>query len=176
MQHFALSDTLRPTWASVPMFSFLLRLKYFSELLQTSGRTPDVRCCAMATAFLYYRTTHTQLSRVFRCFSFRNISPFLLPDFIFIVALPIQLVILAEAPVYKFRLGRPSRLPSVFINFKMDPCLYSSSQNIHSLYLQVQTLAIQLHLDIHVYPSLSNYLPSSIYFPHPADSAPCHSP
>ena len=30
--------------------------------------------------FLYYRTTRAQLSRVFRCFSFHNISPFLLPD------------------------------------------------------------------------------------------------
>ena len=109
-------------------FPFLLQLKYFSDILRTSGRTPDVRPCAMATAFciigqlvpnsakrsngfpfcynsnisliycgrpvglrmsdsaqwprrfLYYRTTRAQLGRVFRCFSFRNISPFLLPD------------------------------------------------------------------------------------------------
>ena len=37
MQHFALLDTLRPTWVSVLMFSFC--------------RTLDVRPCAMATAF-----------------------------------------------------------------------------------------------------------------------------
>ena len=36
MQRFALSDTSRPTWASVPMFSFLLQLKYFSDILWTS--------------------------------------------------------------------------------------------------------------------------------------------
>ena len=127
MQHFALSDTLCPTWASVPMFSFCyksnisliscrrpVRLRTsdsaqwprrfciigqlvpnlaersdvfpfcydsnISLILQTSGRTPDVRICAMAAAFLYYRTTRAQLGRVFRCFSFHNISPFLLPD------------------------------------------------------------------------------------------------
>ena len=74
---FALSDNLCPTWPSSP---FLLRFKYFSDILRTSGRTPDVRICAMATAFLYYQTTCTQLGRVFRCFSFHNISPFLLPD------------------------------------------------------------------------------------------------
>ena len=114
MKHFALSDTLCPTWVSVLMFSFcrtldvwlcamataflhyrttraqlgrvvwcfpfLLRFKYFSDILRTSGQTPDVRICAMAVAFLYYRTTRAQLGRVFRCFSFHNISPFLLPD------------------------------------------------------------------------------------------------
>ena len=34
------------------------------------------------------------------------------------------ITILAKAsPVYKLRLGRPSRLPSMFINIEMDPCL-----------------------------------------------------
>ena len=65
---------------AVRCFPFLLRFKYFSDILQTSGRTPDVRICAMAAAFLYYRTTHAQLGWVFRCSSFHNISPFLLPD------------------------------------------------------------------------------------------------
>ena len=65
---------------AVQWFPFLLQFKYFSDILRTSGRTPDVRLCAMATAFLYYWTTRAQLGRVFRCFSFRNISPFLLPD------------------------------------------------------------------------------------------------
>ena len=37
-------------------------------------------------------------------------------------------MISAEAPVYKLRLGRPSRPPSMFINFEMDPHLCSSSQ------------------------------------------------
>ena len=39
-------------------------------------------------------------------------------------------MILAKAPVYKLRLGRPSRLPSMFINFETDPCLCSSIQTI----------------------------------------------
>ena len=79
-------------------------------------------------------------------------------------------MILAKAPVYKLRLGRPSRLPSVFINFKMDPCLCPLPKNILFLCLQVQTLDIQLHLDIHsgihldihAYPSQSNSPPLSI--------------
>ena len=70
MWRFALSDTSRPTWPSVLMFSFLLRLKYFSDILWTSGRTPDVGLCTMATAFFHYRTTRTQFGRVFRCFPF----------------------------------------------------------------------------------------------------------
>ena len=57
MRRFALLDTLHPTRPSVPMFSFLLWLKYFSDIPRTSGRTPDVRLCAMATAFFHYRTT-----------------------------------------------------------------------------------------------------------------------
>ena len=65
---------------AVQWFPLLLRFKYFSGVLRTSGRTPDVRLCAMATEFLYYRTTRAQLGQVFRCFSFHNISPFLLPD------------------------------------------------------------------------------------------------
>ena len=99
--------------------------------------------------------------------------------------LHVVLVILAKAPVYKLRLGRPSRLPSVFINFKMDPCLCPLPKNILFLCLQVRTLDIQLHLDVcsgihlnihhsptlHPYPSLSNDL-----LPHPANSAPCHFP
>ena len=80
MRHFALSDTSCPTRPSVLMFSFLLQLKYFSDLLQMSGWTPDVRLCAMAVAFFHYRTTCAQFGQVFRCFSFHNISPFLLPD------------------------------------------------------------------------------------------------
>ena len=51
MQRFVLLDTLCPTWASALMLSFLLRLKYFSDILRTSGRTPDVQLCAMAMAF-----------------------------------------------------------------------------------------------------------------------------
>ena len=47
MRHFALSDTSHPTWASVPMFSFLLQLQYFSDIPQTSSRTPDIQLCAM---------------------------------------------------------------------------------------------------------------------------------
>ena len=77
---FALSDTSCPTRPSVLMFSFLLQLKYFSDLLWTSGRILDVGLCAMAAAFFHYRTTCAQFGRVFRCFSFHNISPFLLPD------------------------------------------------------------------------------------------------
>ena len=38
------------------------------------------------------------------------------------------------SPVYKLRLGRPSRLPSMFINFEMDPYLCSFSQNIYCIY------------------------------------------
>ena len=122
MQHFALSDTLHPTFGQVSQcfpfvtsqiflwypvdiqlctmataflhyrttcaqlgwavqcFPFLLQFKYFSDILQMSGQTPDVWICAMATAFLYHQTTCAQLGQVFRCFSFHNISPFLLPD------------------------------------------------------------------------------------------------
>ena len=43
MWHFALLDTSHPTRPSVLMFSFLLRLKYFSDILWTSGRTPCYR-------------------------------------------------------------------------------------------------------------------------------------
>ena len=52
------------------------------------------------------------------------------------------------APVYKLRLGRPSRLPSVFINFEMDPHLCSSSQSIHSVgsIKHILTLCIQYSL------------------------------
>ena len=49
-------------------FPFLLQLKYFSDILRTSGRTPDIRLCAMATVFLHYRTTRTQLSRAVQWF------------------------------------------------------------------------------------------------------------
>ena len=70
MRHFALSDTSHPTRPSVPMFSFLLWLKYFSDILRMSGRTPDIRLCAMAAAFFHYRTTRAQFSWVFRCFPF----------------------------------------------------------------------------------------------------------
>ena len=59
---------------AVQWFPFLLQFKYFSDILRTSGRTPDVRLCTMAVAFLYHRTTCAQLGRVFRCFSFHNIS------------------------------------------------------------------------------------------------------
>jgi hypothetical protein len=53
-------------------------------------------------------------------------------------------------------LGTPTRIHvtsvvgiwTVHNNFEMDPCLCSSSQSIHFLYLQVQTLAIQLRSDI----------------------------
>ena len=77
---FALSDNSHPTWPSGPMVSPFVTIQYFSDILRMSGRTPDVRLCAMAAAFLYYRTTCAQLGQVFRCFSFHNISPFLLPD------------------------------------------------------------------------------------------------
>ena len=63
-----------------PYNRILLRLKYFSDIPRTSGRTPDVRLCAMAVAFFHYQTTCAQFGRVFQCFSFHNISPFLLPD------------------------------------------------------------------------------------------------
>ena len=42
-------------------------------------------------------------------------------------------MILAEVPVYKFRLGRPSRLPSVFINFETDPRLCPHPQKHYFL-------------------------------------------
>ena len=42
---------------------------------------------------------------------------------------------ISQAPVYKFRLGRPSRLPSMFINFKMDPHLCPFPKSICLLYL-----------------------------------------
>ena len=45
-------------------FPFLLQLKYFSDILRMSSRTPDVRLCAMAIAFLHYQTTCAQLGRV----------------------------------------------------------------------------------------------------------------
>ena len=38
MRRCALSDTLHPTRPSVPMFSFLLRLKYFSDIPRTSSQ------------------------------------------------------------------------------------------------------------------------------------------
>ena len=60
---FALSDTSHPTWASVPMFSFLLQLKYFSDILWMSNSS------AMAVAFLHYQTTRAQLSQVSQCFA-----------------------------------------------------------------------------------------------------------
>jgi hypothetical protein len=63
MRHFALSDTLCPTQLSVPMFSFLLQLKYFSD-------TADIQLCAMAMVFFHYRTTCAQFGQVFRCFPF----------------------------------------------------------------------------------------------------------
>ena len=50
------------------MFSFLLQLKYFSDILRTSGWTPDVQLCTMATAFLHYRTTRAQLGRAVQWF------------------------------------------------------------------------------------------------------------
>ena len=62
-RHFCIIRQLVPNLAErSDVFPFLLQFKYFSDILQTSGRTPDVRICAMATAFLYYWTTRTQLS------------------------------------------------------------------------------------------------------------------
>ena len=63
----SLSDTSCPTQLSVPL---LLQLSYFSDILQTSGRTPDIWCCMMAVVFVHFRTPHTQLSQVFLCFPF----------------------------------------------------------------------------------------------------------
>ena len=57
---------------AVQCFPFSLWFKYFSDILQMSGQTPDVRICTMAAAFLYYRTTPAQLSQVFQCFSFHK--------------------------------------------------------------------------------------------------------
>ena len=101
-------------------------------------------------------------------------------------------MILAEAPVYKLRLGRPSRLPSMFINFETDPHLCSSSQTFFSCINESESLtsnsartsirmstrvstwtSISIHHNptLHPYPSLSNDLP-----PHPTSPAPCYFP
>ena len=102
-------------------------------------------------------------------------------------------MILAEAPVYKLRLGRPSRLPSMFINFEMDPRLCSPSQTFFSCIDESESLTsnsarmsirtstqastrtsisiINYHHSptLHPYPSMSNDL-----LPHPTDPAPCY--
>ena len=70
------------------------------------------------------------------------------------------MVILAKAPVYKLRLGRPSRLPSIFINFEMDPHPCSSSQkHLFLVSTSLNQLCLDICSDIHAYPSQSNYVP-----------------
>ena len=61
---------LVPNLGECPDVFLLLQVKYFSDILRTSSRTPDVRLCAMATVFLHYRTTCAQLGRAVRCFPF----------------------------------------------------------------------------------------------------------
>ena len=101
-------------------------------------------------------------------------------------------MILAEASVYKLRLGRPSRLPSVPINFETDPHLCSSSQTFFSCIDKPESLtsnstrtsvwtsaqastrtSISTHHSptLYPYPSLSNDL-----LPHPTNPAPCYFP
>ena len=171
-------------------FPFLLRFKYFSDILRTSGWTPDVRLCAMAVAFLHYQTTHAQFSQVFRCFPFItfHLSFFQICFHSYLAYLISD--ISRGTCKHKLRLGRPSRLPSVFINFETDPRLCSSSQTFFSCINESESLtsnsartsvqtstqastrtSISIHHSptLHPYPSLSNNL-----LPHPTDPAPCY--
>ena len=106
-------------------------------------------------------------------------------------------MILAKAPVYKLRLGRPSRLPSMFINFETDPrlCplpqkhyfLVPTSLNLwhptplgclfgcplgHPLEHPCPSTTIQLSTIIHLLsPVLPTPLAATPLSPHPSDSA-----
>ena len=91
---------------------------------------------------------------------------------------------LAEAPVYKLRLGRPSRLPSMFINFETDPRCCPHPQKHYFLIPTSPNLWHPTPLGRPFrhplghplrHPCLSSTIQPST-FPHPANSAHCHFP
>ena len=115
-----------------------------------SGWTPDVQLRAMDAVFLHFRTPHTQLGPVFQCFPFcynSNIS--------LIYCGCLTLRTMAAAFLHYWTTG--TQLSQVSQCFAKSEPLTSNS---------VQTSThLDIHSDTHAYPPLSNYLPSSIYFP-----------
>ena len=130
---FALSDNSRPTRPSGPMVSLFVTIQIF--LWYTADIRSDSGCPTLRNGHGIFCIIGQLVPNSAKCSDVFPFITFHLSFFqiYFIVALPIQLVILAEAPVYKFRLGRPSRLPRVFINFETDPCLCPHPQKHYFL-------------------------------------------